>query len=253
MSSVTAHQTKELVLGKGINSWDWVLGASRTFNPKYLPFQIFNLNNGINFLYNYSTDEKYHQQTIFSHLFVFFNSHKTKRTKANTVKWVSRVNWKEISDNLCKISFRSLQERHCSFTKNTGFNTKWTRNESKDWQQNQFNGQSKHSFITNDLKGLKMILWQKFLLKYKQETICKKRENDEQVSYNLKSLKIKIKVTALAPSLDWSLKTILDKPTTMTPISARPAPASWFFMTLDLRKMTEKMRVVTMEPPLIIW
>jgi hypothetical protein len=24
-------------------------------------------------------------------------------------------------------------------------------------------------------------------------------------------------------------------------------------MTLDLRKMTEKMRVVTMEPPLIIW
>jgi hypothetical protein len=71
------------------------------------------------------------------------------------------------------------------------------------------------------LKGLKMILWQKFLLKYKQETICKKRENDEQVSYNLKSLKIKIKVTALAPSLDWSLKTILDKPTTMTPISAR--------------------------------
>lgn len=95
-----------------------------------------------------------------------------------------------IGSDLGEVSFRSFEEGHSSVVEDAGLNTEITWNESDDWQQDDFDGQTEHSFIANDLEWLEVVFRKKLLLEDEQETVCEQGKNNQQVTNNLQTLKL---------------------------------------------------------------
>jgi len=97
-----------------------------------------------------------------------------------------------------------------------------------------------------------VVLQQQLLLKHELEAVGEEGGNQQDVAYHLQTL-IHNRLTVSPPELLLSAKAREEAPTIRTPTRARALPATWLLLAFILRKMMEKMKVVTMEPPLIIW
>lgn len=90
------------------------------------------------------------------------------------------------------------------------------------------------------------------MFKDKEETIEKEGGNNQDISENLKALNKNILTASEEEPEPLSEKTVLETPTTVTPIKAIALPMTIFLSILTFRKQIEKIKVVTMAPPLII-
>lgn len=156
--------------------------------------------------------------------------------------------WKSLREVLCW----AFHEREAWLSKDTCINSKRAWDKGQDWQQSEIDNQAKKSFVSNDLKGIKMIFWKELLLKNKKEPIEEERNADQNVTHNLETL-CKCRITWEAALPESSAKAKLEKPTMKTPMKARAHPAYWCLYILALRKKTDKTVVVMIVPPLNIW
>lgn len=96
-----------------------------------------------------------------------------------------------------------------------------------------------------------MVLGEQFLFDHKEETVGEEGSDQQNVPEDLHTL-IEGRRTVSDPAL-LSAKAREEAPTIRTPTRARALPTTWLRLALSFMKIIEKMKVVTMVPPLIIW
>ena len=145
-----------------------------------------------------------------------------------------------------------FDERHTCRIHDAGIGSEGARNKARDYHENELDCQAEHALISDHFKRLDVIFRHEFFLEDELEAVSEERGDQQDVADDLQALHERNSTVSPPESLE-ELKMRLEAPTISTPMSAKMLPKIWLRCAFILRKMMEKMKVVTMAPPRIIW
>ena len=89
--------------------------------------------------------------------------------------------------HLCEVCQGIFDEWHSSLVDHAGIDSKAAGNVAGDKNENEFDSEAKHAFISDHFQGFDVILGQKFLLEDELEAIGEKGANEQDVSDDLQT------------------------------------------------------------------